>query len=203
MNDGLSWWLRRDESEYASTAHEASWNSWKAPHREHISATLELLMPFTSLYEVGTQAGPNLRRIHADHPSLKLGGCEPCAGARAFAQAMLGIELEPARIEDMRTISSVPEWDVLLSCYALAYVEPDMIWSAVHKMTRMARKGIVLLEPTAWGQWQKGKCRNDHLQEWRHDLRAELDANDWDVAWAWPIEPVQNANAIMVAVPYA
>ena len=200
MTGSLDWWLERDKSGAGQAAAEASWNSWLAPHRYNIDLALRLVYPFRSLYEIGCQAGPNLRMVHTTYPEVELFGCEPCETARRVTRDRL-----PCKIES-GVLPFVPGYggrlfDVVLSCYTLAYVSDTDIQYTL-KLLSEACSTIILLEPTSWGAvYPTGMCRNDLLKEWRHPYHEIIRGIGWHVAWAWLLpEPVQNANACMVCV---
>ena len=197
VNPGLRWWLRRDSGPAGQSAAQASWDSWRAPHRREILETLDLLAPFDSLYEVGCQAGPNLRLIQNSHPGVRLGGSEPCPMAASWAFQQLGCRIDATALPDM---APGAEADIVLSCYTLAYLAPDEIGAALRNMAAAARRAIILLEPMAWGGFAACQCRAEPLVEWRHQYHELIADIGWRIAWAWPImAPVQNANAILIA----
>ena len=90
--------------------------------------------------------------------------------------------------------------DVVLSCYTLAYLDPEDAHVAMLGINRMAEKALILVEPMRvthdqiWGQ-----CRDDGLPEWRHDYERTLGALGWHTSWKWPlVPPVQHTNTVLV-----
>ena len=158
-----AWIARYQESEGAS---------YRAP----IVAALRALPPWTSLFEVGCHCGPMLRVVQQAFPEATISGCDVNAGAleagrRLSPDVVTRLGAFPAVTADMPDGSV----DVMLSCYVLAFVSPDMIDAALCEMARVARVGIVLCEPMAWNPYQVEMIRQDRFVQYRHaylDLMA-------------------------------
>ena len=172
---------------------ERMWDSWEDPHRKQILTALSCLPPFTSLYELGAGCGPNLRLIHYYRRQTKLAGFDTNPGHVAFARER-GLEITHGDFPQ----APGEEWDVALSCYALAYVEPEI---AKDTIAAIGSKALVLFEPTALiepfaqpGLYQLG------VPTFAHDYLSMLRDTGWRIHWRWPLYPHhQGLNVIVVA----
>ena len=194
--DLTSWWVQTHEQPSSAAQ---MWESWQAPHREHLLHALGPLPPLRSLYEVGCGSGPNLRLIKEQykHP-ITLGGADPSPGMAAWASEHLGIPIQTQALPDL------PEepWDAVISCYAFAYVEPEDVVKALEGLRKIA-KYLVIFEPNAHmypyeepGLYSRGGA----LPEWAHDYPALLHDTGWLTLWRWPyIPPKDGLNAMIVA----
>ena len=118
--DFLTWWRETHQSQSSA---EQMWESWQAPHRAMILVALSCLPDVISLYEVGCGSGPNLRLLQKHRHWLALGGSEPCPGMAVFASEQLGILIDQTALPDGPTTT----WDVILSCYTMAYLDPEAL----------------------------------------------------------------------------
>lgn len=189
------WWVSHADRAGLDWAHYY-WEDWSAPHRQHIPLALALVAPVESLYEIGCNSGPNLRLARRYFPHLKLGGLEVAEVAATMAHDRLGVPIEQGSLPDDLPDS---EWDVVLSCYTMAYLDPEDAHTTMLRLNRMARLAIILLEPMAVGALPVGQCRDDGLPEWRHDYERTFHAIGWRTAWKWPlIPPKQHTNAVLI-----
>jgi trans-aconitate methyltransferase len=161
---------------WANHAVDPTWmaryaGSTEQPHRERVVAALRRLMPFSSLWEVGCHCGPMLRAVQAAFPGTLLGGCDVNEGAADAARAWLPSVLTGPFPE---VSAEMPDRsvDVVLSCYALAYLSPERIGAALAEAGRLAAKAVVLCEPMNWdGNTDK---RESAFGEWRHPYLRTL-----------------------------
>lgn len=191
----LQWWQRHADLKGEQWANYY-WRDWEAPHRRHIVVALSLLGPVASLYEIGCNSGPNLRLIRRYLPHITIGGLEGVKVAADLAAHNLDCPIDWGLLPD-----ALPEtaWDVVLSCYTLAYLDPKDAALAVARLSRMAQLALILIEPFAVGTLLLGQCRDDGLPEWRHDYERMFGTQGWHVAWKWPlIPPVQHMNVAAV-----
>lgn len=166
------------------------WESWEAPHRIMVPLALKLLQPVTSVYELGCGSGPNLRLLKELMPELPIGGSEPSPGLAGWASEHLGVHI------DQTTLPGVPSdpWDVYLSCYALAYVDPEDVLTTLRGLDGRA---LVLMEPNGDGSLVS---LGYGIPEWHHDYLALLAESGWRMKWRWPLlPPVQGLNAVIIA----
>lgn len=194
-----AWWVQHAERQGTAWV-EHYWEDWQAPHRGYILGALSLLGPITSVYEIGCNAGPNLRLLSQHMPDVELAGQELCKEAAEWAESHLCVPVSVGTLPDCLLSEPDQSVDVALSCYTLAYLDtPDAAETVAH-LTRMARKAIVLLEPMPMSTLQPGPCRFDGLPEWRHDYEGLLPG--WRLTWKWPIVPsVQNLNGLAIYQP--
>jgi len=130
---------------------EKYWNDTEGSHRDAIVRTLEMLPHFTSLLEVGCNTGPNLRRIHQRWPACDLLGMDIHPGAIKYGQLQakaegwqwLGYQGD---LRDLHLLGKGMA-DVVLSCYALAYLDPRDIDGVLAAMLAAARQAVVICEP--------------------------------------------------------
>ncbi len=158
------------------------WESAAAPQREWAVQAVTAFGPDVgSLLELGCQAGPNLRALRAACPAMQLTGIDVnapalAAGRRFIAAARLeDIELREGVVPDALTSWSADSVDVVLSVYCLAYVGPDRIDEALAAGLRIARLGLVLIEPMLTpGHCDETTVAGSTYVEWRHDYLAVL-----------------------------
>jgi trans-aconitate methyltransferase len=177
------------------------WSKWQDEHRVMGLMALKLLQPVTSVYELGCGSGPNLRLLKEYWPvPLVLGGSEPSPGLAAWASEHLGIHI------DQSALPEVPEdsWDVVLTCYALAYVEPEDVLAT---FAALKARAMVILEPNGAvqgapaGLMQMTDGGNPvGVPEWHHDYPSLLAETGWRMTWRWPMtKRVHGLNAVLIA----
>jgi len=206
---GAFWKQKRDWSEY--------WDGprgLRAPHRDAIVDALQPLPPFVSLLEVGCGPGVNLWRIQEAYPRADLTGIDvsPFAidegirrfehahqhglfptGRIALCQGELPEALEPSADPPLETV------DVVVSCYALAYLLRDQVLVALKQMTRLAAMAIVIAEPMSEPGKPDGLIHLGAASEFRYDYLAWFrQQDDWQVTSLMKLT-VDRLNRILVA----
>lgn len=161
---------------------ETYWNDDRSPRRDCIIAALRASfgMP-ASVLDVGCNAGPNLRRIAAEFPGCRLVGFdinqEAIDGAaKRFADRGLEAELSVGSYYDVLPAIPTASIDVVLSSYALAYVPTAHLQQVLADIVRIARTGLVLAEPMAFGGARQAGVLTVPWYDWRHDYAAVLAA---------------------------
>lgn len=207
--DAAAWWAR-PRGGSASKWIEGYQSSLNHRHRLVISGIVKDLQPET-LLEVGCHCGPNLVRLGYELPQLSMIGIDVNAEAIEAGKnwiAGLGlssrIQLHAGRVPE-RT-SQLPSGcvDVVLSCYALAYLAPIDLDAVLYELGRLATKAIVLAEPQVsdrpTAQWVRSLSG---YSEWQHNY---VNASRWIGTWrgmtlqAVPVSPpVDKLNAVLVA----
>lgn len=209
----LAFWQRKPASGPSSWADY--WDTLGAPHRTAIVDTLGKLPPFESLLEVGAGPGVNLWRILEEFPDVDLTGIDVSEaavddGTRRFLKATTDGTLPgkgrvalcagelPQALEQMGPV------DVVLSCYALAYVPPPDIRTTMMKLLELAQRAVIIAEPMVIPGLQNGAIRDlgsqNRPQEYRYDYLRWFHqaAAGWRVTSLKPLT-VDRMNRILVA----
>jgi predicted O-methyltransferase YrrM len=207
--ESADWWAR-------SRTDNASWvgtyqNSLGSRHRTVIANIVKGIGP-ASVLELGAHCGPNLVRLAQECPEIEqLSGVEANKDAVAEGQkwfTRLGlserIELACGRLTDATLSLPSQCVDVVLSCYALAYIAPDDLPAVLYEMGRLAKRAVVIAEPmtdadkAAWHGTVTG------YQEWAHNYQ---DASRWVQTWRGMAlrretvsPPVDRLESVLVAV---
>jgi hypothetical protein len=164
-----SWWANH-AIDPAWVAHYAA--SETQPHRGDVIASLSRLGEWESLFEVGCHCGPMLHAVRMAFPVSRLAGCDVNREAVDAARTWLPSVMSGA-------FPAVTEgWpaqcvDVVLSCYALAYLSPEDIGAALDEAGRLARRAVVLCEPVAWDGLTETRGEGAFI-EWRHPYLSLL-----------------------------
>lgn len=148
---------------------EHYWNSAAEPQRTWAVAALQSLEPVTSVLDLGCQCGPNLRALHEWFPTMRLVGLDCNPHALAYGRT----HLPSASFVEGSIPGALETWpdgafDVVLSTYCLAYQSPDTICEALAHCLRIARVGLVLIEPMPNPDPEKLSVGGSGYVEWRH-----------------------------------
>lgn len=174
MPGPTGWWAAQDDP--AWLAHY--WNSVDLPIRDAIVEAVADLAPFQSLTELGCHCGPNLRRLSARWPAARYYGIDANAAALKYAERHADAFAAPVQFTRSLCFGQdQPMWllaDVLLSCYALAYVAPLMLG----RILSASRPGVglVIAEPHGHGELDARLLPwgETSVAEWHHDYHAEV-----------------------------
>lgn len=185
-------------------------NSLRVRHRDLIVRAVSSIAGATSILEVGSHCGPNLIRIAQECPQftdvngIDINADAVSAGNRWAQSLGLGerVLLEVGRIP--QATASIPDHavDIVLSCYALAYIAPEDLDATLYEMGRLAKRAVILAEPMG-AQAQRPASMFSEYAEWAHDYHAAtkwigtLRACDVQVIDVNP--PVDRLNGIFVA----
>jgi cyclopropane fatty-acyl-phospholipid synthase-like methyltransferase len=199
------WWAR-PRGETAASWVKNYQLSLKARHRTAIVEIVKSLEAET-VFEVGAHCGPNLVRLATEIPALRSIGVDVSAEAvnagRSWV-ASLGlsdrVQLNVGRVPQCTDAVPTGSCDVVLSCYALAYLAPEDLEETLYEMGRIAAKAVVLAEPM--GHSQNTRSMSGYT-EWAHDYEQ---AAKWCMTWRGmtitrhPVSPpVDRLNGILVA----
>jgi ubiquinone/menaquinone biosynthesis C-methylase UbiE len=175
------WWARPRGQTNANWV-ETYQRSLKAPHRDAIVTAMQALSGVTSVLEVGSHCGPNLFRLASELPYLEqLTGVDVnadaiAAGARWAQSRGLSerVHFDVGRVPDVT--SALPDScvDVVLSCYALAYIAPADLDGVLYEMGRLARRAMVLAEPMTNQPKADGGATWGGYAEWAHNYQAAI-----------------------------
>ena len=162
-------WARRTE-EPSDCWVTKYWNSYDCAERRVIISAIAKLAPASAL-ELGSNVGPNLRLLAQEVPNIRLVGVDvnPEAvrrGNQLLTQAGISnAHLVVGRITEMLSGFPAGGFDVVFSCYALTYVHPHDLPDTLQHCLRIARLGLVLVEP--------GKAA-ERVPSWCHDYQGVL-----------------------------
>lgn len=179
------------------------WAATGQPHRSSLIGALHLLPRFTTLHEIGCAVGTNLRLVQEAFPWVICSGSDVNDGAIAFARKRLTnvtFHVGDALIEAARwRPDSV---DVIISCYALAYVSPADLTLVLRAAVVAARLGVICVEPH--GE-PVGQITGLSFPEWRHSYAHTLQTCMDDVGRKGRINarqlltPVDRCNGLIAA----
>lgn len=203
-----NWWA-------AERADAANWvtnyqKSLTARHRLAISAIVGDVGAKTVL-EVGCHCAPNLMRLAEDYQDVTCFGVDVNQQAIAAATTWAAargvsdrVKVATASFPTGTASLGSQQYDVVLSCYSLAYISPADLDGALYELGRLARKAVIVAEPMRLdGQTHpKATMISNGYSEWRHDY---LDALEWiNTMRGWttrivPVSPpIDRLNAILV-----
>lgn len=172
----MRYWATRHETAGPGWA-ERYWQDTGAPHRDALVAAVAELWPFRSLLEVGCNAGPNLRRFAARWPEVAYHGIDANADALETARRHgLGAALVHGALP--AALTTLPVVDVVVTCYALAYVAPEDLGRALTGLWAKTHRGLVLAEPMTVGE----SVVVGEGPEWAHDYATEITRQGWSLS---------------------
>ena len=210
--EAATWWAR-SRGATASNWVATYQKSLQSRHRDVIVQAVRSVPDVTSVLEVGSHCGPNLIRIAQACPGIgQLTGIDVnteavTAGNRWVSSLGLSerIALIDGRVPDKT--SELPDGcvDVVLSCYALAYIAPADLDAVLYEMGRLAKRALVLAEPMTQGtEPSRAKASLSDYREWAHNYQA---ASRWINTWRGcqlrvetVTPPVDQLSAVLVAV---
>lgn len=208
--DAAQWWARPRGAD-AGTWIDTYKKSLTSRHRSVIAEIVGELAGVTSVLEVGCHCGPNLIRLAQAHPHLtQLSGVDVsaeavAAGTQWATDRGLSERIQLVHGEIPAASSSLPDAcvDVVLSCYALAYIAPADLDAVLYEMGRLAKRAVILAEPMTDQPATDGRMSLSGYNEWAHNYRA---ASRWIGTWrgmtlrtAIVDPPVDRLSAILVA----
>jgi SAM-dependent methyltransferase len=156
------------------------WDDDASARRDHLVDALRTTFGApTSVLDVGCNAGPSLRRIAREFPGCALRGFDINADAVTGARqglAALGVaaDLSVGSYYDVLPAIETASADVVTSSFALAYVPPAHLAGVLAEMVRIAVRGLVLVEPHAFGADRPAGQLTKPWYDWRHDYSAAL-----------------------------
>ncbi len=130
---------------------EQNWNSRDQPHRSFFVERIATFSPISSILEIGCGAGPNLYLLGKRFPHTMIRGIDvnPLAvqkGNNWLAQeGISNVKLSVGRAEELGEFRD-NSFDVVFTYSSLIRVSRDKIYGAVKEMTRIAHKGLILVE---------------------------------------------------------
>jgi hypothetical protein len=169
-------WRKRGGEDWIETY----WSDVYSPRRDCIIDALRTSFGApASVLDVGCNAAPNLRRISAEFPGCRLVGFdinqEAIDGAtRRFAALGIHAELSVGSYYDVLPAVPTSSIDVVVTSYALAYVPTANLPAVLADIVRIARRGLVLAEPMAFGGRRSPGVLTVPWYDWRHDYAAAV-----------------------------
>ncbi|MGH2866933.1 MAG: class I SAM-dependent methyltransferase [Solirubrobacteraceae bacterium] len=169
-------WRRRSGGDWVA----GYWNDERSPRRDQIVGAIRSRFGAPgSVLDVGCNAAPNLRRIAGEFPNCRLSGfdinSEAISSARRFfAQLGIPVDLRVGSLYDVLPEMATDSADIITSSYVLAYVPPANLGSVLTDLLRIARCGIVLAEPHAFGGDRPAGVLTVPWYDWRHDYARLL-----------------------------
>lgn len=207
--DAANWWARPRTNDGGSWIENYK-RSLGSRHRTVI-ADLVRDLAATSILEVGCHCGPNLIRLATEHPALEqLSGVDVNAQAIAAGTAWAAerglserIQLITGQIPAASQMLPDRCVDIVLSCYALAYIAPPDLDAVLWEMGRLARVAVLLAEPMTDRPEALIKTTLNGYTEWAHNYTA---ASRWIGTWrgmtmrtASVDPPVDQLRTVLVA----
>jgi SAM-dependent methyltransferase len=171
-----AWWRKRGGEEWVATY----WNDDHSPRRDHIIAAIRTSFGApSSVLDVGCNAAPNLRRVAAEFPGCRLAGFDINAeaisvAARRFSELGIPVDLSVGSFYDILPAIATGSFDLVLSSFALAYVPQVNLPDVLQSLVRIAQRGLVLAEPTAFGGKRSEGVLSVPWHDWRHDYPGVL-----------------------------
>jgi predicted O-methyltransferase YrrM len=157
---------------------EHYWQSIGQPHRRILLEQLRTFGSPRSLLELGSHSGPNLRLAAREFPEARVGGIEINSAVVSRARQLLQddglgrVELTVGSVVDVLPGLADDSEDLVFSCFALAYVPPGQLIGVLRDSLRVARSGLVLVEPQVREGQRAGLMRE--TAGWRHDYAAAM-----------------------------
>lgn len=150
------------------------WDSATAPHRDIVVQLVGAFRP-ESVLEVGCHCGPNLRRLADAYPEMRCDGLDVNVDVVVAGRELFRPYGDRIRLFYCEFPHGTHSWvdgiyDLVFSCYSLAYIAPPFLANALEQMLRLAKEAVVIVEPSGTGQYL---ARGDYA-EWRHDYGREL-----------------------------
>jgi ubiquinone/menaquinone biosynthesis C-methylase UbiE len=204
--DAANWWARprgAQAREWIATYQ----NSLQARHRTLLVDLVGAVAP-SSVLEVGCHCGPNLIRLCETFPAIEAHGVDANteavqAGTRWAETRGLDerIELKAGPFPDVtRTVASGAV-DLVLTCYALAYVAPADLHEALYEIGRLAKRAVMVMEPMVMGPAKEVRSASGYA-EWAHDYAAAAEwvntLRGWAVRRVPVSPPVDRLNGALV-----
>ena len=186
-------------------------NSIKSRHRDVIVSAVRSIPGTASILEVGSHCGPNLIRLAHEIPALtSLAGIDVNAEAVTAGNAWAKDVGLSHRINigrgDLSATGQLPDGsvDVVLSCYALAYVSPKDLDDVLWEMGRVAKRAVILAEPMTIAAVSDQRMTLAGYREWSHNYSERT---RWIGSWRGstttmhPVTPpVDRLAQVLVAV---
>ena len=188
MTSATSYWASRDRT-YGSGWCNHYWDATDQPHRRLLVEALRRMALWTSIAEIGCNVGTNLRLIASAFPHARVAGFDVNRVALAYGQDRLDGSFVCADVHHLPLRDE--SIDVIMSCYALAYVSPTDLPKVIDRLIRVCRIGLVIAEPMVGPEGEvSGGC-----PEWRHRYLAHLPGRRTTLTTVSP--PVDHLNGIV------
>ena len=145
-----------------------------APYRDWAIEGIAQFDRHDVVLEAGCHIGVLLDRIQALKGVRVAYGIDANEAAVVAAQAR-GLTATVGTIPDCLGRFTDASVDVIVSSYCLSYIDPLDLPFTLAELLRIARQGIVIVEPMAGGDVEEEGGRDGSYVEWRHDYLAGFD----------------------------
>lgn len=175
------------------------WAATSQPHRHALLRALHRFPRFGSVHEIGCAVGTNLRLIREAFPWAAVSGSDVNEGAIEFARARLPFAHVYRRDALADVTAMAPRSvDVIVTCYALAYVAPTDISSVITGAINAAREGLLFVEPSGSGALFPGLPMAEWGHSYLHVLNEALTKSGRRASmYHMPLpQPVDRCNAL-------
>lgn len=205
----VDWWAHQRDDEHAADWCDSYKSSLHAAHRNIIADLVSRCEP-TSLIEVGCHCGPNLIRLAQDVPSLTdVFGIDASAQAVAAGQAWAAesglsgrVHMREGRFPAATAGMATGCADVVLSCYALAYLAPADLDAALYEIGRLAARVVILAEPLSPNGsvvlQRTARGYQEHAHAYVSSLKWISTLSDMKGRVIDVVPPVDRLNAVIV-----
>jgi SAM-dependent methyltransferase len=192
---------------WSTPREDAAWeqlaNMTTQTHRQVLLQQFHLLRLFKTVLEIGCQAGTNLRLLRRVFPWAQLTGVELNPSAVAWAQRKYANDPQITIVQGSLTDPEpLPAFDVVFTCYALAYVAPTDVLTAIKRIVASAQVGIILAEPqrSDISQAVPGLAFPEWLHPFDALLSGALAGKRGRLVNRWINPPVDRLNLVSTAV---
>lgn len=162
-------WARRGGEEWLKGYGE----SWDRPHRHLLVECVAQFEPISSVLELGCHAGPNLRLLATRFPDATISGVDVNLASIEEARRSLGefpnVIAKHADLRRELESTHNDAVDCIVSCFALAYIDPQAVVEVLGNAWRATSKALILMEPHPWPD------QTADPSGWRHDYPALLE----------------------------
>ena len=165
------------------------WASAAEPWRQDLLDALAPVAPFSSIFEVGCNSGPNYRRLRETFGAFPYTGLDVCGSALVAAVHYAKRDQIPGEAHWIlgSLLTDATAWasrsfDLVFASSILSVIAPADLAAALGEMLRLSARVVAIQEPA--------EAQHDQaFHQWAHDYREELRAIDRG-QWTWTAGPI-------------
>jgi SAM-dependent methyltransferase len=164
---------------------------------------LQSLGTVSTVLELGCHCGPLLRRLES--AGYEAAGFDVNGEAVARARSQ-GLHAAVGTVPDVLRRFDDGSVDAVVACYCLSYIAPPDLAHVLAECLRVARVGLVLVEPQSHGAVPEHELVDGPYVEWRHNYveaveraRASLPNDPRLETMLRPVGPAYDINGVLVA----